>query len=193
MTDPRKPIFDAARTAKGSGFTQAHVDAINAALDQAGVPREVVPGQRTVSPKGIALMHKLEGSKLVAYPDPGSKDGNPWTIGRGATGPGITKGTVWTQAQADARFEQDLISYAAAVSKFIGDTPTTQAQFDALVSFHYNTGAIASSTLGKKHRAGDYAGAAAEFPKWIYNDGKPMEGLKNRRADERKLYEGRWA
>lgn len=190
--DPRKPIFDAARTAKGSGFTQIHVDAINAALDQAGVPRELVPGQRAVGTKGVALMHKWEGSKLVAYPDPGSKDGNPWTIGRGATGPGITKGTVWTQAQVDARFAQDLVSYAAAVSKFIGDTPTTQDQFDALVAFHYNTGKIAASTLGKLHKAGNYAGAAAEFPKWIYNDGKPMDGLKNRRADERKLYEGKW-
>ncbi len=188
MTDPRIPIFTAARTAKGSGFTQAHVDAINAALDQAGVPREVVTGQRTVGSNGIALLHKWEGLKLEAYPDPGSVDGNPWTIGYGSTGPGIKKGTVWTKAQADARFAADLASFAAAVSKFIGDSPTTQDQFDALVSFHYNTGKIASSTLGRLHKAGDHAGAAAEFARWIYNDGKPMAGLKNRRADEARLY-----
>jgi GH24 family phage-related lysozyme (muramidase) len=61
-------------------------------------------------------------------------------------------------------------------------------QFDALVSFHYNTGAIATATLTKKHITGDHAGAAHEFGKWIYNDGKPMNGLKARRAEEAALY-----
>lgn len=40
MTDPRDTIFDAARSAKGGGFTQAQVDDIHGALDRAGVPRE---------------------------------------------------------------------------------------------------------------------------------------------------------
>ncbi|WP_395391537.1 hypothetical protein WBP07_12835 [Novosphingobium sp. BL-8A] len=40
MPGPRQPIFDAARTAKGAGFTQEQVDTINYALDRAGVPRE---------------------------------------------------------------------------------------------------------------------------------------------------------
>ena len=191
MTDPRKPIFDAARSAKGAGFTQEQVDDINGALDRAGVPRD--DAVRRVGPKGIALLHKWEGCKLTAYPDPGSKDGNPWTIGWGSTGPGIKKGTVWTQAQADARFEQDLVKYANEVSAALDGAPTTQDQFDALVAFHYNTGKIASATLTKLHRAGNYAGAAAEFGKWIYNDGRPMDGLKKRRADERSLYEGKWA
>lgn len=155
---------------------------------------------RDVSPKGIALMHKWEGCArrrtdglIEAYPDPGSKDGRPWTIGWGSTGPDITKGTVWTQAQADARFERDLVKYAAEVADAIGSAPTTQDQFDALVAFHYNTGAIRKATLTKKHKAGDYAGAAAEFGKWIYNDGKPLEGLRKRRADEAALYMGKWS
>lgn len=192
MTDPRKQIFDAARTAKGT-ITASDVTILDAALDKMGVPRASSPLGRSVGKNGIAVMHKWEGCELVAYPDPGSKDGKPWTIGWGSTGPGIARGTVWTQAQADARFEQDLVEYASEVSAFIGSTPTTQDQFDALVAFHYNTGAIRSSTLGKLHKAGDYAGAAAQFGKWIYNDGKPMDGLKSRRADERKLYEGKWA
>lgn len=149
---------------------------------------------------GAKLIKKWEGcakkrpdGRFDAYPDPGSADGEPWTIGWGSTGPDVKKGVIWTQAQADARFEQDLVEYAAEVSAFIGTTPTTQDQFDALVSFHYNTGGLRKSTLGKLHKAGNYAGAAAQFGKWIYNDGKPMDGLKNRRADERRLYEGKWA
>ena len=95
---------------------------------------------------------------------------------------------VWTQAQCDARFAVDMQKYVDAVARVIGAAPTTANQFDALVSFHYNTGAIAKASLTRKHIAGDYPGAAREFAKWIYNDGKPMNGLRNRRADEAALY-----
>jgi hypothetical protein len=37
--DPRKAVFDAARAAKGAGFTQEQVEAIHYALDRAGVPK----------------------------------------------------------------------------------------------------------------------------------------------------------
>lgn len=59
--------------------------------------------------KGIALIKRFEGcarrcrdGKFQAYPDPGT-GGAPWTIGWGATGPGIASGTVWSQAECDAR------------------------------------------------------------------------------------------
>jgi lysozyme len=48
----------------------------------------------------IAALKKDEGFRTNAYPDPLS-GGDPWTIGYGATGPGIRKGTMWTQEQAD--------------------------------------------------------------------------------------------
>ncbi|RKF23600.1 lysozyme [Altericroceibacterium spongiae] len=171
---------------------------IHAALDCAGVPRAPEVEARRIGPKGIALIKQFEGcekkrpdGKLEAYPDPAT-GGDPWTIGWGATGPGIGPGigpgTVWTQAQADARLESDLVKYANDVSKALGDADTTQAQFDALVSFHYNTGAIARATLTKKHKAGDYAGAAAEFGKWINAGSRVMQGLVRRREAEADLY-----
>ena len=186
---PRKAIFDLMRDARGKGFTPDLVAAVDKLLDLLGIPREG-DTKRTVSAKGIALLHKWEGCKLAAYPDPGSDDGEPWTIGWGSTGEGIRKGVRWTQEQADARFEADLQRYADEVSDYLGDAPTTQDQFDALVSFHYNTGAIRKSTLGRLHKAGDYAGAAKEFGRWVKNAGRVMQGLVNRRADERKLYTG---
>lgn len=186
----RKPIFDAIRAVKGT-IAPGDVDVIDLALDRIGIPRDG-PAPRTVGKKGIALMHKWESCRLKAYPDPGSKDGKPWTIGWGSTGADIGPGTVWTQEQADARFAADLVKYAADVSRAIGDAPTTQDQFDALVAFHYNTGKIASATLTKRHIAKDYAGAVAEFAKWRFNDGVEMRGLVNRRADEAKLYRGQW-
>ena len=123
----------------------------------------------------------------AAYPDPGT-GGDPWTIGWGATGPGIGPDTVWTQLECDARLAADLARFAQEVDRALGDAPTSQAQFDALVSFHYNTGAIARATLARKHKAGDFDGAAREFGRWVHAGGKVLRGLVRRRAAEEELY-----
>lgn len=198
----RKPVFDAIRRLLGRGLRQREVAAIDAALDAAAqggnlTPQDrvtrgpsVAPERRTVSAEGVALIKRFEGCArrradggFEAYPDPGT-GGAPWTIGWGATGSGIGPGTVWTRAQCDARLEADLIRFAAEVAAAIGEAPTTQAQFDALVSFHYNTGAIARATLTRRHRAGDYAAAAAEFARWNRAGGRVLTGLARRRAAE---------
>ncbi len=66
----------------------------------------------------------------------------------------------------------------------------TQAQFDAMVGFAFNCGeaALKSSTLLKKHLAGDHAGAAKEFARWNKGGGKVLPGLVKRRAAEAALY-----
>ena len=153
-------------------------------------PEIVVVGRRKrrVGKAGLDLIHSFEACRLKAYPDPGSDDGNPWTIGWGSTGPDISRGVVWTQEQADARFALDIQRYADEVAQAIGDAPTTQNQFDALVSFHYNTGAIRRATLTKRHIAGDYENAAKAFALWNKNDGRVMKGLVRRRAAEAALY-----
>lgn len=153
-----------------------------------------------ISPAGIALIKRFEGcarlrtdGMVEAYPDPGS-GGEPWTIGWGATGHDhvhggrIGQATVWTPAQCDARLADDLIRYADDVARALGDAPATQPQFDALVSFHYNTGAIARATLTQKHVAGDFMGAAQEFARWNRAGGRVLKGLVRRRAAEAALY-----
>jgi GH24 family phage-related lysozyme (muramidase) len=192
----RKIIFDAIRRLLGRGFRQAEVAALDAALDSALRPDnpEPVASPREVSETGVALVKRFEGcarrrddGSYEAYPDPGT-GGAPWTIGWGATGPGIGPGTVWGQAQCDARLAADLARHAAEVARAIGDAPTTQGQFDALVSFHYNTGAIGRATLTRRHRAGDYCGAAGEFRRWNRAGGRVLSGLTRRRAAEAALY-----
>ena len=49
-------------------------------------------------------------------------------------------------------------------------------------------GNFEDSTLLKKHKAGDYKGAANEFHKWNKAGGKVMAGLVNRRKAEAALY-----
>ncbi|MBC8032306.1 MAG: lysozyme [Pyrinomonadaceae bacterium] len=145
----------------------------------------------------IKLVQEFEGCEkkrgdgsFNAYPDPGS-GGDPWTIGWGTTGPDVKPGVTWTQQQCDDRFSQDLNKFAEGVANIIGDAATTQPQFDAMVSFAYNLGQgnLTKSTLLKKHKAGDYAGAANEFGKWNKAAGKVMKGLTRRRAAEAALYQ----
>lgn len=188
----RKPIFDAVRQMLGRSFRTAEVTALDAAID-AGLLADTA---RAIGPDGIALIQRFEGcakkradGQFEAYPDPGT-GGDPWTIGWGATGQGIGPGTIWTQTQCDARLEADLARYSADVARAIGAAPTSQHQFDALVSFHYNTGAIARATLTKLHKAGDHAGAAAEFGKWVHAGGRRLAGLVRRREAEAALYRG---
>lgn len=109
----------------------------------------------TPSDDCAALIERSEGFARVrsdgmveSYPDPGT-GGAPWTIGCGLTGPDIVQGTVWTRQQCDDRFRERLAEFGDQVARIIGDAPTTQGQFDAMVSFAFNVGAgnFASSTL----------------------------------------------
>lgn len=188
----RKPIFDAVRRLLGRSFRTEEVTALDAAID-AALSADTA---RSIGPAGIALIQQFEGcakkradGTFEAYPDPGTGS-DPWTIGWGATGKGIGPGTVWTQAQCDARLKADLARYSADVTRALGNAPTSQPQFDALVSFHYNTGAIGRATLTKLHKGGDFAGAAAEFGKWVHAGGRRLAGLVRRREAEAALYRG---
>ncbi|MCZ8369879.1 MAG: lysozyme [Porphyrobacter sp.] len=155
---------------------------------------------RHIGHAGITLIKRFEGCArlrpdglIETYPDPGT-GAEPWTIGWGATGTDSFGGgmigpqTVWTQAQCDIRLAHDLSRFAAEVAAAIGRALTTQNQFDAMVSFHYNTGAIARATLTRKHVAGNHAGVAREFARWNRAGGLVLQGLVNRRAAETELY-----
>lgn len=137
----------------------------------------------------VALIKRWEGCRLTAYPDPGT-GGDPWTIGWGATGPGIGPGIRWTQAQADDRLAQDVERFLKGVRSVV-KRPATDAQLGAMTSLAYNIGAsaFAKSTLLRKFNAGDIGGAAAEFLRWNRAGGKVMRGLTNRRADEKQVFE----
>ena len=205
----RTIIFNAVKQLRlGKPFTTAEVQLLDRAIEEAlreatvavPAPRPSQGLGRRVSPAGIALIHSFETCKLEAYPDPGSRDGHPWTIGWGSTGPDIKKGLKWTQAQCDARFALDLAKFEDGVTRLLGGAPTTQSQFDALVSLAYNIGldedadtiaeGLGDSSLLRKHKAGDYGGAAKAFRSWRFNDGREMRGLLRRREAEAKLYRG---
>ena len=136
-----------------------------------------------------ALARKWEGCRLTAYPDPAT-GGDPYTIGYGATGPGIHKGVTWTQQQADKRLEQDVTRFVDGVRSML-KRPATDNQLGAMTSLAYNIGigAFRRSTLLRLFNAGDAVGAGKQFDRWNKANGRVMKGLIRRRADERAVYE----
>ncbi|MBE0149637.1 lysozyme [Serratia sp. PL7] len=139
------------------------------------------------SQRGIALIKSFESLELKAYPDPAT-GGKPWTIGWGHT-KGVKPGDRITEQQAEASLTEDLAVFELTVNSAV-KAPITQNQFDALVSLAFNIGGpnFAGSTLVKKLNVGDPIGAADQFPRWKFANGKEMRGLVRRRAAERELF-----
>lgn len=140
-----------------------------------------------LSQKGIELIKQFEGYSSKAYPDPAT-GGAPWTIGYGTT-KGVKPGMVITAQQAEKMLRDDVAKFESGVSSLI-TAPTTQGQFDAMVSLAYNIGLgnFGKSTLLKKHNARCYTCAADQFRVWNRANGKVMNGLTKRRAAEREVY-----
>lgn len=147
---------------------------------------------RTVNAETLALIKQWEGFYPQAYPDPGSRDGTPWTVGYGTTkigGVPVKKGQTISEAEAGRLLSIELTRVAAQVERLV-KVPLFDNQFGALVSFTYNVGddAFANSTLLKRLNAGDYESVPAQLARWNKNDGKVMTGLVNRRAAEAGLW-----
>jgi lysozyme len=133
----------------------------------------------------FALIRKSEGLRLKAYRDPVGV----LTIGYGHTGPDVSEGKKITMDEAEALLHADATHACDSVLKLTNGN-VSQAQLDAMTDFVFNLGSkkFASSTLLMKHKAGNYAGAAEQFGRWIYADGRIAEGLVKRRAAETHLY-----
>lgn len=99
---------------------------------------------RRISRRGISLIHGFEGLRLDAYQD----EAGVWTIGWGHTGPEARPGNRISEKRADELFDQDNDSAEAVVNrldKLRGKgKELSQLQFDALVSFEFNTGALSN-------------------------------------------------
>ena len=137
-----------------------------------------------LSDSGVNLIKAFEGLRLSAYQD----SGGVWTIGYGHTG-SVQPGERITQGQAEELLRKDTGWAQDAVRQQV-HVPLTQRQFDALTSFTFNlgAGALQGSTLLSKLNAGDYAGAQAEFGRFVHAGGRVLQGLVRRRAAEADLF-----
>lgn len=116
-----------------------------------------------------------------------------WTIGvghtraAGAPDPATFEGEM-TLAEVFALFEKDVRRYVADVNSVL-KVKVTQQQFDALVSFHYNTGAIKRASLMKHLNDGDIIAAGDGLMEWV----KPVAVTERRRKEHNLFTTGRYS
>ena len=125
------------------------------------------------------------GPALQAYLCPAGV----WTIGFGHT-KDVHPGEHITRNEAYDLLTKDLVQTQEELAAIV-KAPVTENQFIALMSWLFNLGltpAVRRSTLLRKLNAGDYEGAAEEFPKWRKSAGQVLPGLVNRRAEEKKIF-----
>ena len=153
------------------------------------------------SPNCIAVIKHFERCRLTAYPDP-KTGGAPWTAMWGATGAGIGPGSVFTQAQADARLLADVALHETDADRAIL-VRVTQGQFDAFVDALYNIGHGSAqrdglivlksgkpSTFLRLINQGGFDGAREALGKWISPGTNVEHGLHRRRVADQALWDG---
>src|SRR6056297_498208 len=84
-------------------------------------------------------------------------------------------------------FRADLATYEAEVRAAV-TVPLAPHEFDALVSFHYNTGGITRAALTRHLNAGDREAAARAFLNWR----RPAEIIPRREAERDLFRHGRY-
>ncbi len=133
------------------------------------------------SQTGIDLIKKFEGCRLDAYKCPSGK----WTIGYGHTS-GVAAGQKISPAQAEAYLRADLEKFEKLVAKYDNTYHWTQNEFDAMVSFAYNTGSIDKLTVNGKRTKAEVSEKIMLYVK--DKNGNVLRGLVNRRKAEQELF-----
>lgn len=156
-----------------------------------------------LSEKGLDFIKEVEGSSKTVYLDSG---GAP-TIGVGhlltqserrsgkifICSRAVDYGNGLTDSQIEDLLLDDVSESQLAVISNV-KAHLDQCQFDALVSFAFNVGNIAfeESTLLRKLNACKYEDVPTQMRRWVYDNGKKVKGLKNRREKEITLWKGEW-
>ena len=138
------------------------------------------------SPQGIAALIGHEG----IVPGPYLDSVGVWTVFVGHTAaagaPDPATMPRGTPADLDGAIVQALRQFAADLGRYEADVmravkvPIQQHEFDALVSFHFNTGAIGRAQITKQLNAGYRLKAGAAFMGWK----KPTSIIPRRQAEQ---------
>ncbi len=138
-----------------------------------------------ISQEGVDFIKKWEGFSDKPYADVVGY----MTIGYGHLIKDGESFTVINHQDAETLLRSDLQQAVKAVNDLV-TTPISQNEFDALVSFTYNLGknAFRNSTLLRILNSGAVEAAADQFLRWDHAGGKKVEGLANRRSEERRMF-----
>ena len=154
-----------------------------------------------MSEQGLELLKQWEGFKSKVYKDsaglPTIGVGHLLTQSERTSGAIVINGLAvqyadgLTDQQVLDLLSQDVQPAEQAVNIGV-KVALDQNQFDALVSFTFNTGtgAFSSSTLLKVLNQGQYDQVPDQLRRWNKAGGQVVQGLVNRRENEIKLWNG---
>ncbi|MBF0171660.1 MAG: lysozyme [Nitrospinae bacterium] len=142
---------------------------------------------RHITEEGLNLIKRFEGFSLTVYICPAG-----WpTIGYGhVVRQGETFEEPISRLEAEELLRRDVAWAEQAVLRLV-DTPLSDGQFDALVSFTFNlgSGALQRSTLRRKVNREEHEDVPREFLRWVWAGGRKLKGLIRRREAEGLLYQ----
>lgn len=140
-----------------------------------------------INEKGLAIIRQFEGLRLDSYRCPAGVA----TVGFGHTGPDVRIPMTITPGEAERLLDQDVARFERGVEAMLCGCDTSEDEFSAMVSLAFNIGLgnFATSTLLKRHKAGNKTGAANSFLSWVFAGGQKLKGLMARREAEKELYE----
>ncbi|MCC5965513.1 MAG: glycoside hydrolase family protein [Natronohydrobacter sp.] len=138
------------------------------------------------SAQGVDFKKRHEGDVLKAYRCPAGI----WTVGVGLTAAsGVVKphaGMTITAAESTRLLQLALRrNYEPAVKSAMPNAK--QHEFDAGVSFHFNTGAIARASWVKRWAEKNWTATRAGLLAWNKGGGRVLPGLTRRREEEFRL------
>lgn len=131
----------------------------------------------------VALVGTWEGLRTVAYRD---VVGIP-TVCFGETR-GVKMGDRYSVDECKVMLGDALVEFETGMRRCLKAPDTIPAQsYVAFLSLSYNIGttAFCGSTVARRVNAGDIRGACEAIPAWNKAGGRVVQGLVNRRAEER--------
>lgn len=134
---------------------------------------------QSVSKEAIENIKRFEGCRLVAYLD----SNGLYAIGYGHIG--AKEGDRISEERANELFMSDI----SKIEDYLVDLGIcrTQGEFDSLASFIYNVGTTKfenSALLSSIRNSKGVDVIKSEFMRWVYANGKELQGLKERRTWE---------
>lgn len=140
-------------------------------------------GLRT-NQRGLELIGNAESCRTQPYMCPA----NVLTVGIGST-TNVQPGKTYTHEEIAAMWAGDMKSAEKCVNLYANGAAMNDNQFSAISSFTFNAGCgnLKSSTLARYANRQQWGEMCGQLNRWVYANGKKLNGLVKRRADEYKL------
>lgn len=141
-----------------------------------------------LSPAGAKILGNAEGCMAIPYNCPA----DVLSIGIGSTeysGQKIEPNKKYTNEEIAYRWKNDIKLAESCVDRYANGRTLPQSVFDAMVSVTFNIGCgnLKNSTMFRLMRSGKYADGCNQLSRWVYANGRKLQGLVKRREEERAL------